>query len=299
MAPTNIPVPAENRPAHTEHQVHAQSKKILDDHQSLNVSPRKMVFPFSSIKNKYFFNGNSLKTCFLAGLSSTFPPGESEFIESVRNYREKINNPKLAKQVGGFIGQEGHHSHQHKKINQALYDLGFDAPALEIQMGKIIQKRVKSLNPKTRLAITVCMEHLTAILAEYILDKPEVFNGLEEPARQLMFWHAVEEIEHKAVAFDVYMECEGDRALLQKVMKFAIKIFFWRMFTFTLKLMWQDKKLPSWAEIKEFKRFLYGDLGLVTQLKAPFRTFAEPDFHPWQTNSLTLIDKWEAEIQLT
>ena len=276
----------------------AYSKLAVENHQSLDVSPRKVSFPFTAIKNKYFFNGNSIKTCFLAGLSSTFPPGESEFIESVRNYRDKIDNPNLAKQVKGFIGQEGHHSHQHKKINQALFDLGFDAPALETQMSKIIEKRVKSLNPKTRLAITVCMEHLTAILAEYILETPEVFDGLEEPARQLMFWHAVEEIEHKAVAFDVYMECEGDRALLQKVMKFAIKIFFWRMFTFTLKLLWQNKKIPSWSEIKEFKQFLYGEIGLITQLKAPFRTFAEPDFHPWQTNSLKLIDKWENDIQL-
>ena len=277
---------------------HAYSKLAVENHQTLDVSPRKVTFPFTAIKNKYFFNGNSIKTCFLAGLSSTFPPGESEFIESVRNYRDKIDNPNLAKQVKGFIGQEGHHSHQHKKINQALFDLGFDAPALEAQMGKIIEKRVKSLNPKTRLAITVCMEHLTAILAEYILETPEVFDGLEEPARQLMFWHAVEEIEHKAVAFDVYMECEGDRALLQKVMKFAIKIFFWRMFTFTLKLLWQNKKIPSWSEIKEFKQFLYGEIGLITQLKAPFKTFAEPDFHPWQTNSLKLIDKWENDIQL-
>ena len=277
---------------------HAYSKLAVENHQTLDVSPRKVTFPFTAIKNKYFFNGNSIKTCFLAGLSSTFPPGESEFIESVRNYRDKIDNPNLAKQVKGFIGQEGHHSHQHKKINQALFDLGFDAPALETQMSKIIEKRVKSLNPKTRLAITVCMEHLTAILAEYILETPEVFDGLEEPARQLMFWHAVEEIEHKAVAFDVYMECEGDRALLQKVMKFAIKIFFWRMFTFTLKLLWQNKKIPSWSELKEFKQFLYGDIGLITQLKAPFKTFAEPDFHPWQTNSLKLIDKWENDIQL-
>jgi predicted metal-dependent hydrolase len=296
MTPTNISKPNTESQAKT---TPAASKTILNNHQSLSVSPRIMTFPFSGIKNKYFFNGNSLKTCFLAGLSSTFPPGESEFIESVRNYREKITNPDLAKQVKGFIGQEGHHSHQHKKINQALKELGFDAPALEIKMGKIIEKRVKTLNSKTRLAITVCMEHLTAILAEFLLEKPEVFDGLEEPARQLMFWHSVEEIEHKAVAFDVYMECEGDRALLQKVMKFAIKIFFWRMFVFTLKLMWQDKKMPSWSEIKEFKQFLYGDIGLITQLRAPFRTFAEPEFHPWQVNSLPLIDKWENEIQLT
>lgn len=289
MAPTSIPA--------TTNQA-ITSKKILNNHQSLTVSPRKMTFPFATLKRKYFFNGNSLKTCFLAGLSSTFPPGESEFIESVRHYREDVKSPELAKQVRGFIGQEGHHSHQHKKINQALYDLGFDAPALEKKMERIISKRVKSLNPKTRLAITVCMEHLTAILAEYILEKPQVFDGLDEPARQLMFWHAVEEIEHKAVAFDVYMECVGDRALLQKVMKFAIRIFFWRMFNFTLKLMWQNKKLPSWSEVKEFKRFLYGDIGLITQLKGPFKTFVDPDFHPWQTNSLKLIDKWEDEIQL-
>jgi predicted metal-dependent hydrolase len=288
MAPTHIPAPL------TRHQI---AQDILEKHQLLDVAPRKMSFPFSNMKEKYFFAGNSLKTCLLAGLSATFPPGEAEFIESVRNYRDKIDNPELKKQVKGFIGQEGHHSHQHKQANQALLDLGFDAPALEHKMEGIINKRVKTLNNKTRLAVTVCMEHITAILAEHVLENPEVFNGMEEPARQLMFWHAVEEIEHKAVAFDVYMECEGDRELLKKVMSFAIKIFFWRMTTFTFKLMWQNKKMPSWTEIKEFKRFLFGNVGIITQLKGPYKTFSNPDFHPWQSNSLELIDKWENEIK--
>jgi predicted metal-dependent hydrolase len=273
------------------------AEDILANHQLLDVAPRKMSFAFLDIKQKYFFSGNSLKTCLLAGLSASFPAGEAEFIASVRNFREQIKNPKLKKQVSGFIGQEGHHSRQHKEINKALHTLGFNAPALEKKMEKIINERVKTRNNKTRLAITVCMEHLTSILAEHFLEQPEVFDELEAPARQLMLWHAVEEIEHKAVAFDVYMECVGDRELLQKVMGFAIKIFFWRMFSFTAILMWQNKKIPSWREIKEFKQFLFGDTGIVTQLKAPYKSFAKADFHPWQNNSIELIDKWENELK--
>lgn len=269
---------------------------ILPHHQNMPITPRVMEFEFSKLTNKLFFDNNSLKTCFMAALSATFPPGESEFIESIRLFRDKVNNPQLSKQITGFIGQEAHHGLQHKRINQRLKSLGFDAPALEQILAGIIKQRISRLSPKARLAITVSMEHLTAILAEHVLATPAVFDGLQQPVLDLMMWHAVEEIEHKSVAFDAYMECVGDREFLHKVMKVAIWVFLWRMTCFTVRLMWWNKMLPSWLDIRGFYRFMFAKQGLIRSLRPAYNAYFQQDFHPWHTNSVGLVEAWKLSV---
>ena len=106
----------------------------------VDIKPRRMSFPFETVKQRFFFKNNSVISAFAAALSSTFPPGESEFIASVRLYRDRVTDEKLKQQIRGFIGQEGHHSHQHKRANEALKELGLDAVRLEKHLEKDIKK---------------------------------------------------------------------------------------------------------------------------------------------------------------
>lgn len=266
---------------------------------NVEIKPRRMNFPFSNIKDRFFFAGNSLLSVFFGALSSTFPPGEAEFIASVRQYRERISDPLLKEQIRGFIGQEGHHSHQHKLINEALRDLGIDAIKLEKHLERDLQRftKRKYATPKFRLAMTVGMEHMTAIMAEFVLKNPQVLAPLEESVKDLLYWHAVEEIEHKAVAFDVYMQMEGDRKYLRRVLKLATFMFNVRIALYMVALLWWARKFPSWSDIKGFRRFMYGDKGLLTNIRQPYRDFFKEDFHPWDHDNRDLIDKWQNELR--
>jgi len=265
----------------------------------VEIKPRRMNFPFSNIKDRFFFAGNSLLSVFFGALSSTFPPGEAEFIASVRQYRDRITDPLLKEQIRGFIGQEGHHSHQHKLINEALRDLGIDAIKLEKHLERDLQRftKRKYATPKFRLAMTVGMEHMTAIMAEFVLKNPQVLAPLEESVKDLLYWHAVEEIEHKAVAFDVYMQMEGDRKYLRRVLKLATFMFNVRIALYMVALLWWARKFPSWSDIKGFRRFMYGDKGLLTNIRQPYRDFIKEDFHPWDHDNRDLIDKWQNELR--
>ena len=264
-------------------------------YQGVEIKPRKMSFPFSKINSRNIFADNSVISAFAAALSSTFPPGEAEFIESVRNYRDQINDPTLKEQIRGFIGQEGHHSHQHKRANQVLKDLGFDAVRLEKHLEKDIKKmrERKYGTPKFRLAMTVGMEHLTAIMAEFLLENPEVIEPLEDSVQELLYWHAVEEIEHKAVAFDVYMQCEGDQKYLRTILRIATALFSIRIGLYMVALLFWARKFPSWKELKGFASFMWGKKGLVTKIKAPYKDYFKEGFHPWDHDNQELIDKWK------
>ncbi|WP_281648004.1 metal-dependent hydrolase [Parendozoicomonas sp. Alg238-R29] len=261
-----------------------------------DIKPRRMSFPFKRMKANLYFDDNSLKSSFIAALSATFPPGEAEFIASVRNYRDQIKDPKLQEQIRGFIGQEGHHSHQHKQVNETLSNLGWDAARLEHSFQRELDKRIHKFSNRFRLAMTVGMEHLTAILAEHILENPEKLAPMEPEARHLLYWHAVEEIEHKAVAFDVFMTCDGDQKYLRKILKIGRILFVLRISAYMIAMHWWARKFPGWREIKGFGSFLWGKDGVITSLKQPFRDYFKPGFHPWDHANQHLIDKWKNDF---
>lgn len=265
----------------------------------LEIKPRHMSFPFGEVKNKFFFGGNSLLTVFAGALSSTFPPGEAEFIESVRNYRDQVTDETLKQQIKGFIGQEGHHSHQHKQANIALTELGIDAVRLEKDLEKDLKKYMKRKHatPKFRLAMTVGMEHLTAIMAEHVLTTPESLGPLDETVQELLYWHAVEEIEHKAVAFDVFMLCENDQKYLRRVLRLVTVLFSLRIACYMVALLFWARKMPSWKDVKGFSAFMFGKkIGLIPSIRSNYKDYFKEGFHPWDHANQELVDMWKEKM---
>ncbi len=263
------------------------------------IKPRHMTFPLTELNNKYFFGGNPLLTAYIAALSATFPAGEAEFIESIRLYKDKIEDPWLLQQIKGFIGQEGHHSHQHKKINKAFTDHGIDATRIENHLYQDIRKYTSQdyATPKLRLAVTAGMEHMTAILSQYILTHPEILEQLEEPVRDLILWHCVEEIEHKSVAFDVFMLCENDQKYLQKIQLIQTAQFAVRITAYTSAIAWWSKELPSWKQTKAFAKFMFGKNGMVPGIRRSYMDYYRKDFHPEDHKTNVLIKKWQDELR--
>src|SRR3546814_1673082 len=62
-----------------------------------------------------------------------------------------------------------------------------------------------------QLAGTCALEHFTATLAHAILSDPAHLAGAETEAQRMWRWHAIEEIEHKAVAYDTLLLAMRDR----------------------------------------------------------------------------------------
>src|SRR3546814_5237820 len=52
-----------------------------------------------------------------------------------------------------------------------------------------------------------------------LLANPTHLGGAAEEARQLWRWHAIEEIEHKAVAFDTYLHAARSMTPLRRWLK--------------------------------------------------------------------------------
>ena len=122
----------------------------------------------------------------------------------MKNYRDQVKDPVLKAQVSGFIGQS-HALKEHAAFNELADKHGFPAANLDRDLGCLLRFGRKVPPKKTQLAVTVCLEHYTAILAEQLLRDPMHQANIQDPeAMKLWMWHALEENEHKIVAYDVY-----------------------------------------------------------------------------------------------
>ncbi len=159
---------------------------------------------------KYFVADDPVRSHIAAMLSAVFPEGEDFFVRSVRNYRKQIDDPELKKQVSGFIGQEALHGREHRDFNEALSALGYPTEFVDrrVKHGLAILNKVAP--KRTQLAVTAALEHYTATLAEAILtDGGARDEFVTDEVRDLFTWHALEETEHKSVAFDVFEDVCG------------------------------------------------------------------------------------------
>jgi len=259
------------------------------------IFPRNVRFDFDVDMGKYWYDNNSLLTAWMCALSSMFPAGEKEFIRSIRAFEHQITDQRLKAEIKGFIGQEGFHQLNHKRVNAYIEKrTGLRVTDLEREVADSISTMLKTaqLSDAELLASTVCLEHITAIMGEWLLANGQVATLAPDVFCDLILWHAVEELEHKSVAFDVYMQCVGDRELLRRVMVFTSLSFCFGLLRLQCRLLWWERKLPSFRDIRGTFKFNFGKSGVIRHVLAPYLRFFSKDFHPNNSDESHLIRQW-------
>ncbi|NNC99864.1 MAG: metal-dependent hydrolase [Gammaproteobacteria bacterium] len=268
---------------------HSQSK--------LPIEPRRVRFDYQDIEKNAFHQDNMVTSAYWVGLSSTFPIGEAEFIKSVRLFENQIVDEKLRAEVQDFAAQEAHHSLQHKKINKQFDDRGYNTKKVESLMEIKLKERAANWTPEKRLMRTVSAEHFTAVMAHHALTHPQVLDAVPESLRNLMLWHAIEEVEHKSVAFDVYKQCVGDMGKLRRhYMHFAFIEFPMNMIVITRFLLKDMGHKTTWKERKGMWRLLFGKDGMISSVKGLYLMFLKKNFHPWQHDDSALVAQWKEKL---
>jgi len=263
------------------------------------VPTRRMSFEESLQRvPKHFANdGDLVSSHVAAGLSAVFPDGEDYFVRSVRHFRDQITDPELKRQVAGFIGQEAMHGREHRAFNARLAELGYPTHRIEKLTRAGLKLRTRLATPKSNLAATAALEHFTATLAELVLTDEQTRNAFgHEAVRDLFVWHALEESEHKAVAFDVYKAVGGSERTRVWTMNFLRFGFVIGMFFQTLMSLAGDRATyrrgalrKSW---KEFKKSNVVSKAVWDQL----RDYNRPDFHPDDRDTNELVRVWREEL---
>ncbi|MEH6448422.1 MAG: metal-dependent hydrolase [Oleispira sp.] len=258
------------------------------------IKPRRMQFNTDDIKMAQFaIENNSLISTFFYSLSAMFPEGERFFIHAVRHYQKSVNDPKMLADIRGFIGQEAHHGRCHEELNDAIEKMGIPMTMVSDNMTARVNMLKNRFGPERQLALTVAMEHFTSSLAEFILENPEVLDQAPETFRNMMIWHSVEEIEHKAVAFDLFRLQVNNEWMRRRVMVIAMVSLFARIAMFQVRILWTTKHLPSLKEWLGAASFFWGKKGILRANALGVKKFFQRDFHPNDIDQSALIDGWE------
>jgi predicted metal-dependent hydrolase len=264
--------------------------------ESVSVTPRNVSFGLDEGLPRYWVDDDAFLTHFMNALSVIFPPGERMFMDAVRAVRDQVKNPETRRDIAGFLAQEALHSREHSALNDALAKLGYPVHELEQGLKAGIKEREARRDKRTSLAVTAALEHVTAILGHKLLTQPALQALADEKVLPLWLWHAIEEMEHKAVAFDAYQEVYGDYLPRVLALVFTTIGLFATAHWFQYYLLRRDglERNPGmWlrglSDIWVRKVKLYD---LVPAWLAYFR----PDFHPWQQDDSPLIEAYKARF---
>nr|MCS5563464.1 metal-dependent hydrolase [Oleiphilaceae bacterium] len=244
---------------------------------------RRPQFAFSEANDmpRYWWDNDPAKTLLLAALSASFPPGERFFIDSVRHYQDQITDPELKKAIKGFIGQEAHHSREHELMNGFLQERGVDLARLEREILGFMNLMRKYLSPERQLAHTVAVEHFTALMAEEFLLKYDALEQMDPRIAPIWAWHAIEESEHKAVAFDVYKAIGGSEFTRVTEMMIVSVLFPVFSAVHLVQLMKEDGQLGNMKSWLGAVNYMWGRPGVFRKLLPSYFKFYSPRFHPW------------------
>ncbi|RYY79692.1 MAG: metal-dependent hydrolase [Moraxellaceae bacterium] len=268
-------------------------KKYLQRRKASGITVRRLDFNPQLIK-RHFFANSPLMSHLLTALSSTFPIGEQFFVHSVRNVRDRITDEQLQAEITAFIGQEAMHSKAHTEFNQAWRRDDYQLDSFQAWLAKH-DVRIKKAPYKVQLAITSAFEHFTALLGGYILNHPELLETLDDDAVKLWVWHAIEEIEHRAVAFDTYQTLYGDLKLRRQVMQAVTTSFASLTLYGTQRLFWQDK-WKSLPKVGGNLRGLYLVTKMLVQLIPEYLSYYKKDFHPSDIDHSKILKYWKNRL---
>lgn len=183
---------------------------VYEQKQVDQIPIRKFDFVFSDNLNPVWIPNNPARSHIFNGLSITMPYLEPYLIKSMKSAAKHIDDPNLLEDIRGFCGQEAQHYRCHRRVNDLLKANGNPRFAsVEEKLEKSYKKLLKR-SLRTQLAYNAGFECMTNGLTHWLINKRTQLFRHASPA-MASFWlmHAIEEVEHKTVAYDVYMAYSG------------------------------------------------------------------------------------------
>jgi len=233
---------------------------------------------------RYWMAGDAFKTRVFDAVQSTFPDGERYFISAVRAFRDRITDPVLLQAVKDFTMQEGQHGQVHTNYNERLRSQGIAIDAFTRQTKEVTENRLQTFSAEYNIAMTAALEHFTAMMADLFFAEKDMLEGADSRVRAMFAWHAIEEMEHKAVAFDVMQKVANvSYSLRVTAMTHATLAFS----LYTVIAPWHMLKMDGYSTRERLTMYAKGlpwlvgpRKGVLGRLLPMIGSYYKPSFHP-------------------
>jgi len=268
-------------------------------HEPVSITPRNIRFVEDLPEAATWLGGDRIATAVFNALSLTFPDGERMFMDAVRHYKPMLSGA-LLEEANAFIAQEAIHTREHVSLNKVMDGGHYPLEKIRAHIKKDIEFAA-SLGPMTQLAATISLEHFTAMLGDSIMIDTTMLDAAPQDVRRLWQWHALEETEHKAVAFDVFNVATADWSNLRRyitrvrAMVFTTIQFTMNITSYSSQLLQADGMSRGRATASVMW-FLFGKPAFFRKGMRGYWNWYKPGFHPWQHDNRALLDTWRARF---
>lgn len=218
------------------------------------------------------------------------------FIEAVKAHRDGVPE-KLGQEIRDFIRQEVNHSREHIAFNRAVADAGYDLSEITLRVNSLVDDTLRA-PPIVQLAITCALEHFTAMFAHQFLADPRSLAtaGMGDP--ELWRWHAVEEIEHKAVAYDTFLHATRNwsafkRWRLRSIIMVLVTFRFLKNRSIDAAELLAQDGITGWRAKWGLVSYLFGKPGILRKIAPTWLGYFRPGFHPWDHDDRHLIASFD------
>ena len=265
-------------------------------HRTVRTRRIAFAYPPASL-DRHYVNGDLVMSHVVAVLSAMFPEGEDFFVRAVRKHADRVTDPELKEQVAGFIGQEVTHGREHRALNERLQQMCYPTRRVDRWVGLGLRRNERWFPPRIQLAITAALEHYTATLAETLLtdERAQALLG-ETEVRSMLLWHALEESEHKAVAFDVLRTVVGDEKLRIRTMRVITVLFLGDVVIHTVLSLLADRATYNPRRLVHSLAELRHSPFLSPKVARRIRAYNRVGFHPDDFDATELVERWRAEL---
>lgn len=254
---------------------------------------RRPRLDFAGEVPRFYLEGNALKTHFFNALNLAFPDGERFFVKAVADHRDAIDDPALQRAIRAFSGQEGQHANQHERFFQVLERQGYEVERALRRFKSLARWANRYLPRALRLSMTAGAEHYTATMAALVFEHGMV-DDCHPVMRDLIQWHAIEEIEHKDVAYEVLMRTHSHNYPL-RMFGFGVVSLFIGIWTVlgTRSLLMQDGRAGRLSRDDYRRARAQLGKGKAAAFRRDLRRHAlrylRPGFHPAQQDDRPLL----------
>jgi hypothetical protein len=262
------------------------------------VRTRRIAFAYPpGSLDRHYVQGDLVMSHVVAVLSALFPEGEDYFVRAVRKHADLVTDPELRSQVRGFIGQEVTHGREHRGLNDRLRWMGYPTRLVDRFTHYLMIRPDRVFPDRFQLAVTAALEHYTATIAERLLSSPGAQRLLgESEVRSILLWHALEESEHKTVAFDVFRETGGGETLRINTMRLVNTLFVPIVVGLTTISLAGDRAAYNPLRLLRSLAALRHNPFLDREMLEHVRAYNRRGFHPDDADATALVERWKVEL---
>ena len=251
--------------------------------------------------HKHWFNDDPWNTIWLTAILAAVPEGERWGLRAVAKLLNKVKDPGIRETGVAFCKQERIHAREHDVMNSLIIEDGLPLDKIEKPFAAGFEFIKKHVSTEMQGALAASAEHFTAIIASVFLEHPEAFKDTDPEIVNMLYWHFVEETEHKAVSFDVFTDASGNHfaAYLRRVFGMASMTALGApvISISVAYLLWHDKQLTNIPSARRMFETLFGEPGIMRNIGKLYLPFYRPSFHPWDDDNREVINVWKSAYE--